>query len=83
MQRKIEQWKNCVPDAMVHMSIAAIRYAFEDAKSDILSLWEDNQRLRLLEKENQKLTEQLHDVKEMYWSNLGYAYDRTTGKEVD
>lgn len=46
MQRKIEQWKNCVPDAMVHMSTAAIRYAFEDAKSDILSLWEDNQRLK-------------------------------------
>lgn len=46
MQRHIEQWQNCVPSAMVNMSPAAIQYAFQDAKSDILALYKENQKLK-------------------------------------
>ena len=39
LQRKIEQWRGCVPGAMACQSPAAILYAFEDAKADILALY--------------------------------------------
>jgi hypothetical protein len=38
MKRKIEQWRGCEPEAMAGQSKAAITYAFEDAKADIIEL---------------------------------------------
>ncbi len=39
MKRKIEQWRGCDPRAMAtQQSPAAIQFAFEDAKADILAL---------------------------------------------
>lgn len=39
MKRKIEQWRACDPRAMAtQQSPAAIQFAFEDAKADILAL---------------------------------------------
>ena len=39
MKRTIEQWRNCDPAHMATaMSPAAIRFALEDAKADILEL---------------------------------------------
>ena len=39
MKRAIQQWRNCDPGAMVaHQSQAALTYALEDAKADILQL---------------------------------------------
>lgn len=38
MQRTIEQYRNCKPESMAQMSQAAIYYAFEDMKNDILNL---------------------------------------------
>ena len=38
LRRKLSQWKNCCPKAMAEMSSAAIQFAFEDAKHDILAL---------------------------------------------
>jgi len=47
MKRTIEQWTNCNPKEMAfHQSEAAIMYAIEDAKSDILELHRENMRLR-------------------------------------
>ena len=47
MKRKIEQWKNCDPKAMVeNQSDAAKMYAFQDAKANILELHAENLRLR-------------------------------------
>ena len=40
MKRKIEQWRNCEPAAMATQSQAALTFAFEDAKADILALHE-------------------------------------------
>ena len=42
MKRTIEQWNKCEPSAMVHQSDAALQYAFEDAKNDILELHKKN-----------------------------------------
>ena len=40
MQRTIDQWRRCSPHAMTYnQSPAAILYAFEDAKADILALY--------------------------------------------
>ena len=38
MQRKIEQWANCNPEAMAKMSENAIMFAFKDAKADIVEM---------------------------------------------
>ena len=38
LARTLEQWRNCAPEAMAAMSPAAIMYALEDAKHDILAL---------------------------------------------
>ncbi len=38
LQRKLSQWANCSPEAMSHMSEAAIQFAFADARSDILTM---------------------------------------------
>lgn len=38
LNRSINQWRNCDPDAMVKQSECALAYAFEDAKHDILAL---------------------------------------------
>lgn len=47
MRRSIEQWKVCNPKAMAYeQSPAAIMYAFEDAKADVLDLHAENLRLR-------------------------------------
>ena len=46
MQRTIVQWTNCDPRAMVTQSPAAIQYAFEDAKADILQLYKELQRFK-------------------------------------
>lgn len=47
MNRTIEQWRGCDPEAMAyHMSEAATMYAFKDAKADILALHAENERLR-------------------------------------
>lgn len=46
MERKITQWANCSPDAMSRMSQAAIFYALDDAKRDILKLDAENKQMR-------------------------------------
>lgn len=47
MKRNIEQWRNCDPSKMTHdQSDAAKQFAFEDAKADILELYNENARLR-------------------------------------
>ena len=47
MERKIEGWRRCSPQAMAYeMSRAAQYYAFKDAQSYIIELHEENQRLR-------------------------------------
>jgi hypothetical protein len=38
LNRSIHAWRNCKPAAMVNQSDAAIEYAFEDARHDILAL---------------------------------------------
>lgn len=48
MNRPIERWQVCSPSAMSKQSLAAITYAFEDARHDILELHEQNKRLRAL-----------------------------------
>ena len=40
MKRTFEQWNNCDPKAMAQQSEAAIRFAFEDAKADLLKMAE-------------------------------------------
>ena len=41
LNRSIERWKGCDPEAMTyHQSAAAIKFAFEDAKHDVLALHE-------------------------------------------
>lgn len=39
MKRLIEQWRNCDPNDMARMSEAAVMYALQDAKDDILLLY--------------------------------------------
>lgn len=48
MNRSIERWKVCLPSAMAQQSTAAITYAFEDARHDIIELADQNARLRSL-----------------------------------
>jgi hypothetical protein len=38
LQRTLTGWAECSPKAMAHMSPAAIQYALEDARADILTL---------------------------------------------
>lgn len=46
MKRTIEQWRDCSPRIMAQqMSRAAIQYALEDAKADILELHAEIERL--------------------------------------
>lgn len=47
MKRSIEQWKHCDPRAMAYnQSEAAVMFALQDAKADILALHAENMRLR-------------------------------------
>lgn len=47
MKRTIDQWRNCEPKAMAHnQSCAAVQFALEDARADVLELHKENQRLR-------------------------------------
>lgn len=47
MKRTIDQWANCCPKTIAReQSEAAIQFALEDAKADILELCRENQRLR-------------------------------------
>ena len=47
MKRTIDQWRNCEPRAMANnQSNAAVQFALEDAKADVLELHKENQRLR-------------------------------------
>lgn len=48
MNRTIDRWKVCLPSAMAQQSEAAIVYAFEDARHDIIELADQNARLRSL-----------------------------------
>lgn len=48
MNRSIERWSICSPAAMVKQSAAAVQYAFEDARHDILELNNHNKRMRAL-----------------------------------
>jgi len=40
MKRSASKWNNSVPEAMARQSKAAITFAFEDAKADILQMAE-------------------------------------------
>ena len=40
MKRPVHRWANCNPSAMAQQSEAAIMYAFQDAKDDILQMAE-------------------------------------------
>jgi len=47
MKRSIEQWKHCDPKAMAYnQSKAAVMFALQDSKADILELHAENMRLR-------------------------------------
>ena len=47
LNRAIDQWKNCDPTKMAtEQSDAAIMYAFQDAKHDILELYKENLKLK-------------------------------------
>ena len=46
MKRKIEQWRNMIPEAVEVGSRAMIHYCIEDARSDILELSAERDRLR-------------------------------------
>lgn len=47
MKRTVAQWKGCDPVVMAkEQSQAAIAYAFEDAKSDIIELATENASLK-------------------------------------
>ena len=47
MNRTIEQWNGCQPEAMAtEQSDVARTFAFADAKADILELHRENERLR-------------------------------------
>lgn len=48
MKRSIDRWRFCLPSAMSTQSKAAVTYAFEDARHDILELTDQNLRLREL-----------------------------------
>lgn len=49
MKRKIEQWRNCDPRAMVmEQSQAALIFAMQDAKADILELHDALRQLTYL-----------------------------------
>ena len=48
MNRSIDRWSICSPKAMATQSGAAITYAFEDARHDILELNDQNKRMREL-----------------------------------
>ncbi len=45
MRRKIDQWKNCEPEAMAEQSKGALVFAFQDAKADIVELHSALERL--------------------------------------
>ncbi len=42
LKRTLDSWKNCDPRSMSAMSVAAVYYAFEDAKHDIVKLHADH-----------------------------------------
>ena len=47
MKRSIESWRGCDPKAMAqNQSEAAVMFALQDAKADILDLHAENMRLR-------------------------------------
>jgi hypothetical protein len=47
MKRTIDEWKNCDPKAMAYgQSDAAVMFAFQDAKADVIELHAENLRLR-------------------------------------
>lgn len=45
LNKSIERWVRCDPRSMAKMSEMAIMYAFEDARTDILSLHREIERL--------------------------------------
>lgn len=48
LNKSIERWLRCDPRSMAKMSEMAIMYAFEDARTDILSLHKEIERLNTL-----------------------------------
>lgn len=46
LNRTAEQWQKCDPKAMAKMSEAAIAYAISDARSDVLRMYAEIERLR-------------------------------------
>lgn len=63
LSRTIEQWKNCDPQTMASMqSDAAIRFAFADAKSDILRL---HSRCMEIQTENEALRARLAELEKL------------------
>jgi len=46
LNRTAEQWQKCDPKAMAKMSEAAIMYALADARSDVLRMHAEIERLR-------------------------------------
>jgi hypothetical protein len=49
LNRTAEQWQKCDPRAMAIMSEAAIMYAFQDARRDVLQMHAEIERLRRIE----------------------------------
>lgn len=48
MRRSLKTWNLCNPSSMTEQSPAAIRYAFEDARADIIELATDLERMKLM-----------------------------------
>lgn len=46
LNRTAEQWQKCDPKSMAKMSEAAIMYALADARSDVLKIHAEIERLR-------------------------------------
>lgn len=55
LNRTREQWEKSVPMEMAKMSAAAIMYALEDARHDLLMMHAEIERCVELAKENEKL----------------------------
>ena len=62
MKRSITRWENSDPDKMADQSRAAIFFAFQDAKADILELEEKTERMKSV-------------LRRIGWPNRGSADD--------
>ncbi|MGE3346079.1 MAG: hypothetical protein AB7I35_01450 [Ramlibacter sp.] len=70
MIRSIDQWRSCDPAMMAReQSVAAIQFAFEDAKRDILALAASADALRVAFEKLQPLAQRYIWLREQDWNS--------------